>query len=109
MRSRQYVAPVACDACGAMADTAHLLPDDLHPREVRFACSEHDPGGDWFSIRRDGLPVDEWILHRLAEKNADSLIIYMRRIQQEQGRSRSQWRDALDRIVSADRRQFARR
>lgn len=102
MRAHEEVAPVACDDCGAPADSAHLLPDDLRPKEVRYACPEHDPGGYCFSIRPDGLPTDDWMLHHLAKKNAETVITYMRRIQREQIRRRSEWRAALDRMVGAE-------
>jgi hypothetical protein len=51
-RASDLIAPVACDDCGAPADTAHLLPHEYRPDSARFACPNHDPDGYCFASDR---------------------------------------------------------
>jgi hypothetical protein len=94
-RASERVKPVACEVCGASANTVHLLPDVSNPMLARFACPKHDLDGYWFYITADGRPKERWMLDHLAEKGAEPVIVYMQRLKREQERQRREMRAAL--------------
>jgi hypothetical protein len=38
---------LACSYCAEKAESIHVLPDLSAPQAVRFACPDHNPGGEW--------------------------------------------------------------
>jgi hypothetical protein len=41
---------IACDECGAPAQTLHVLPSGEQPERLALACANHDPGGEWWDL-----------------------------------------------------------